>query len=75
MCTRATQGYKHRRAYIVTQGPLKETAGDFWRMLLEFNSKCIVMLCSLNENGEVCVIIHIILRDIPTERVPLYLTL
>ena len=50
----SSQGFKHCGAYIATQGPLKETAGDLWRMLLEFNSKCIVMLCSLNEIGEVC---------------------
>ena len=53
-----SQGYKHRAAYIATQGPLKETAGDFWKMVWEYESKCIVMLCALEENGEVSINHH-----------------
>ena len=49
----AMQGYRKRGAYISTQGPMEETVSDFWRMVWEYQSKCIVMLCKLEENGEV----------------------
>ena len=49
------QGYKKRNAYIATQGPLLNTVGDFWRLMWEFKSKVMVMLCSLTEDGhEAC---------------------
>jgi protein tyrosine phosphatase len=48
------QGYRYRRAYIVTQGPLPETTEDFWRMLWEHNSTIVVMLTKLRELGRVC---------------------
>ena len=48
-----TQGYKHRRAYIATQGPLESTEDDFWRMVWEHKCGCIVMLCKLEEDGQV----------------------
>lgn len=44
-------GYRYRRAYIVTQGPLPETTEDFWRMLWEHNSTIVVMLTKLRELG------------------------
>ena len=47
------QGYKKRNAYIAAQAPLPNTVGDFWRMIWEFKSKCIVMLCDLAEGGVV----------------------
>ena len=47
------QGYKQRKAYIATQGPLESTVCDFWRMVWENESKCIVLLSNLKENGEV----------------------
>ena len=47
------QGYKHSGAYIATQGPLQETIVDFWRMIWEFQCGCIVMLCELEEGGQV----------------------
>ena len=40
---------------MITQGPMKETVGDFWRMVWEFKSAAIVMLTQLEEDGEVCV--------------------
>jgi len=44
------QGYRVRRSYIATQGPLADTTEDFWRMLWEHHSNIVVMLCSLRDN-------------------------
>ena len=47
------QGYRKRNAYIAIQGPLPSTVNDFWQMVWEYESKCIVMLCNLQEDGVV----------------------
>ncbi|XP_030758827.1 tyrosine-protein phosphatase Lar isoform X4 [Sitophilus oryzae] len=44
-------GYRYRKAYIATQGPLPDTTDDLWRMLWEHNSTIIVMLTKLKEMG------------------------
>ncbi len=46
------KGYRQRGAYIATQTPLPNTINDFWRMVFEYNVKCIVMLCQKQENGQ-----------------------
>ncbi|KAM4575308.1 protein tyrosine phosphatase receptor type Fa isoform 1-T1 [Fundulus diaphanus] len=44
-------GYRHRKAYIATQGPLAKTTEDLWRMLWEHNSTIVIMLTKLREMG------------------------
>ena len=39
--------------YIATQGCLKETVCDLWRMVLQENSKIIVMTTKVIERGKV----------------------
>lgn len=48
------QGYRQRGAYIATQTPLENTVNDFWRMIWEYQSRSIVMLCKIKEDGKVC---------------------
>ena len=47
------QGYHRRNEYIATQGPLPHTMYDFWRMVWEMNTSCIVMLTNLIEKTKV----------------------
>ncbi|XP_058273688.1 receptor-type tyrosine-protein phosphatase O isoform X2 [Hemibagrus wyckioides] len=46
-------GYKSPREYIATQGPLPETRNDFWKMVMQQNSRVIVMLTQCNERRRV----------------------
>jgi hypothetical protein len=39
--------------YISTQGPLRDTVVDFWRMVLQTRSAAILMATPLNEGGRV----------------------
>jgi multidrug efflux pump subunit AcrA (membrane-fusion protein) len=39
-------------AYIATQGPTPQTVGDFWRLAWESNSRAIVMVTGLKEQGK-----------------------
>ena len=48
-----TQRYEKPRSYIACQGPLAETTHDFWRMVWEEESCCIIMLTNCVEKGRV----------------------
>ena len=39
------------KTYILTQGPLEHTVGDFWTMVWQQQVSAIVMLCRLMEQG------------------------
>jgi len=41
------------RSYILTQGPLPSTAGHFWLMIWEQNSKAVLMLNRVIEKGQI----------------------
>ncbi len=47
------QGYRKRNEFITAQGPTKETAEDFWRMIVEQDCSIIVMLTNLTDQGKV----------------------
>ncbi|KAK6188530.1 hypothetical protein SNE40_004688 [Patella caerulea] len=46
--------YHRKDAFIVTQMSLPNTVVDFWRLVYDHNSSCIVMLNELDLNDETC---------------------
>ena len=46
------QGYKHKRAFIVAEGPMQSTVRNFWKMVYERNCAVIVMTSDLIEGGQ-----------------------
>uniref|UniRef100_A0A1X7TQB8 protein-tyrosine-phosphatase n=1 Tax=Amphimedon queenslandica TaxID=400682 RepID=A0A1X7TQB8_AMPQE len=48
-------GYKEKKAFIIAESPMFNTARNFWKMIDDRNVTAIVMLCHENENNqEVC---------------------
>lgn len=47
------KGYRHSKAFLVGQGPMKSTVVDFWQMIWENKCYAIVMLGQLQENKKV----------------------
>ncbi|RWS11696.1 tyrosine phosphatase: receptor type: K-like protein, partial [Dinothrombium tinctorium] len=45
-------GYKAPHRYIATQGPLRSTIIDFWKMIWQYDSRHIVMLTNVEELGK-----------------------
>ncbi|XP_054091147.1 phosphatidylinositol phosphatase PTPRQ isoform X2 [Zeugodacus cucurbitae] len=46
-------GYKIKKEYIASQGPKSETTMDFWRMILQYNVRIIVMLTQFQEGTNI----------------------
>ncbi|XP_049307173.1 receptor-type tyrosine-protein phosphatase eta isoform X12 [Bactrocera dorsalis] len=46
-------GYKIKKEYIASQGPKPETTIDFWRMILQYNVRVIVMLTQFQEGTNI----------------------
>ena len=47
------QGAKGQNVYTASQGPMKDTVNDFWRMLWEYDVNIAVMVCNEYEGGKV----------------------
>lgn len=47
------QGYKGRKMFIASQGPLDASTDDFWRMIWEHKVWVIVMVANLYERNRV----------------------
>ena len=41
----------NENSFISTQGPIESSINDFWEMILEYNTKIIIMLCNQIEGG------------------------
>lgn len=41
----ALQGYTKPREYIVTEWPLKNTSGEFWSLVYDYECSAVVVLC------------------------------
>ena len=48
-----SQGYREKKAFIIAQSPMENTSRDFLKMIMDYKVSAIVMLCKLEENGEV----------------------
>ncbi|XP_071118953.1 receptor-type tyrosine-protein phosphatase mu-like isoform X3 [Haliotis cracherodii] len=47
-------GYRQKDAFITTQMPLPNTVADFWRLVYDHHSFCIVMLNEIDDKDETC---------------------
>ncbi|XP_065916486.1 receptor-type tyrosine-protein phosphatase alpha-like [Dysidea avara] len=52
ICASYIDGYRHRKAFLATEGPMNSTVIDFWGMIWDKSSHAIVMLSLLEENGK-----------------------
>lgn len=57
------QGYRQRGAYIATQAPMENTVNDFWRMVWDYQSRSIVLLCRMKEDGKVNAVVASLGKD------------
>ncbi|XP_055318349.1 tyrosine-protein phosphatase 69D isoform X2 [Sitodiplosis mosellana] len=48
------EGYDNSESFIITQDPLEETIGDFWRMLSEQSISTIVMISEIGDGPRKC---------------------
>ena len=46
------QGYKHKRAFIVAEGPMQSTMRNFWKIIYERNCAVVVMTSGLIEEEQ-----------------------
>ena len=46
------QGYKHKKAFIVAEGPMQSTVRNFWKMIYERNCVMVVMTSGLVEGEQ-----------------------
>ena len=53
LCFCLIQGYSQRGAYIATQTPMENTVNDFWKMVWDYQSRSVVILCRMKEDGKV----------------------
>ncbi len=61
---------EHPRRYIATQAPLEDTRGDFWRMVWEQQTRVIVMLTDLEEQGLVSSYLFQCCMSLPIYTIP-----
>ncbi|CAC5399546.1 PTPRM [Mytilus coruscus] len=47
-------GYARKDAFVITQMPLPNTIVDFWRLIIDHNSYCIVMLNEIDKTDKTC---------------------
>ena len=46
------QGYKHKRAFIIAEGPMQSTVRNFWKMIYGCKCAVVVMTSALIEGGQ-----------------------
>ena len=46
------QSYKHKKAFIVAEGPVQSTVRNFWKMIYDCNCAVVVMASGLIEGGQ-----------------------
>ena len=45
------KGYKHKKAFIIAEGPLESTIRNFWKMIYDRKCAVVVMVSGLVEEG------------------------